>query len=330
MRQVFRAGLAIALAGLAWLGRAHGAEEACTQAATRAAHQGTLTRLAQALPHYESLARLSSAPQPRASGLDRRQFDLSSMRPGYLKTLGLAPAYLDVPATGFVVPEFPANSSEQTRGEIEFLLKLEKERTPETVAESQRLAGVYYRNSVKPEDADYPAMRRNLFHMGRQLGAWFSPDTLPVTADFMARVWSDASYYIWAHKFRSNRARPYQLDGRLQNLEDPNFPAYPSGHAGNSYVAAYVYEQLLPEHRELFLANARDMAYSREILGVHFPSDSEAGRLLARQIVDRLLTEPAFTRDLAAARAEIAAAHQKAGARAPFPLGNPGRAECCF
>lgn len=125
------------------------------------------------------------------------------------------------------------------------------------------------------------------------------------TADFMARVWSDASYYIWALKFRFNRIRPYSLEPRLENLQTPNFPAYPSAHAANSYVAAFVYQELLPEHRELFLQNARDMAYSREILGVHFPSDSESGRAFARQLVDRLLQEPAFRADLEAAGQEI-------------------------
>jgi acid phosphatase (class A) len=319
MRPVFRAGLAIAFAGLGTLGWVQAADEACSPSVAQAGPSKP-ARLARDLGHYESLGRLSATAQPDAAGLDRRQFDLAAMRPGYLKTLTLAPVYLDVPATAFKVPEFPANSSEQTKAEMEYLLKLQKERTPDHVAHSQRLAGVYYRNSVKPEDADYPAMRRNLFHMGHQLGAWFSPDSLPVTADFMARVWSDATYYIWAHKFRSNRVRPYQLDARVQHLEDPNFPAYPSGHSGNSYVAAYVYAQLLPEHRDLFLANAQDMAYSREILGVHYPSDSESGRTLARQIVDKLLTVPAFRRDLAAAREEIAAAHKKSG----------GRAECCF
>jgi acid phosphatase (class A) len=129
----------------------------------------------------------------------------------------------------------------------------------------------------------------------------------------MARLWADASYYLWAAKYRFNRARPWVLEPRLQNLEDANFPAYPSGHSGNSWVAAFVYEQLLPEHRELFHRNAADMAYSREILGVHFASDSAAGRAFARQLVDRLLAEPAFQADLAVAREEVRAAHAEAG-----------------
>lgn len=255
--------------------------------------------------HYRELAKLPGGPKAPSSGLDRKQFDLAAMRPTYLKLVNLAPVYIDVPATDFATADFPANSSAQTRAELDFLLKLQQERTPQQAAESQALAGVFYRLSVTPADPDYPAMRRNLFHMGRQLGAWFAPSTLPVTADFMARVWSDASYYIWAHKFRQNRIRPYSIEPRLQNLETPNFPAYPSAHAGNSYVAAYVYRELLPQHEAVFIANAAAMAFSREILGVHFPSDSESGRLLARQIVDRMLAEPAFRKDLEAARQEI-------------------------
>ncbi len=272
----------------------------------RAAH------LAPTSDHYRPLAIRSPQPRASAAALDRRQFSLSAMSAGYLKVLDLQPVYLNIPPTAIELPEFPANSSEQTRAELDHLLQLQASRTPEEIAQSQELAGVYYRLSIKPGDADWPRMRRNLFHMGRQLGPWFSPDSLPVTADFMAKVWSDASYYLWAAKFRFNRIRPYSLDERLENLETPNFPAYPSGHSGNSYAAAYVYELLLPEHRELFLRNARDMAYSREILGVHFASDSESGRVFARQLVDRLMQEPAFQKDLEAARAEIRKAREAA------------------
>ena len=257
------------------------------------------------LDHYRKLETLSMEPDAEERGLDRKQFSLSAMSPGYLKVLDVQPTYLDVPPTTFHLAEFPANSSAQTRAELDHLLELQSRRTAEEIAQSKQLAGVYYRLSVKAGDEDWPRMRQNLFHMGRQLGPWFSPDSLPVTADFMARVWSDASYYLWAAKFRFNRVRPYTLEPRLQNLETPNFPAYPSGHSSNSYVAAFVYELLMPEHRDLFVRNARDMAYSREILGVHFASDSESGRVFARQFVDRLQQEPAFRKDLEAARQEI-------------------------
>ena len=306
--------LALAAAGalLALPGALAGAStgDSCAQPVSAAAEREP--HLAPAtLDHYRTLAALPGEPRPAPDGLDRRQFSLSAMSPGYLKILDVPPAYLDLPPEAIALPAFPANSSAQTRAELDHLLELQAGRTPEEVAISQQLAGVYYRLSVRPGDADWPRMRQNLFHMGRQLGPWFSPEGLPVTADFMARVWSDASYYLWAAKFRFNRIRPYELEPRLENLETPNFPAYPSGHSGNSWVAAYVYAELLPEHRELFARNAADMAYSREILGVHFASDSESGRLFARQLVDRLLERPDFRRDLEAARSEIRAAHSQ-------------------
>jgi len=263
--------------------------------------------------HYARLGKIDAAGRAGQAGIDRRQFSLSAMSPRYLAILDTPPAYLELPPDAIGLPPFPANSSPQTRAELDDLLALQSSRTPEQVWRSQELAGVYYRLSVKPGDADWSAMRHNLFHMGEGLGPWFSPERLPVTADFMARVWADASYYLWAAKFRFNRVRPYSIEPRLQNLETPNFPAYPSGHSGNSWVAAFVYEQLLPEHAELFRRNAADMAFSREILGVHYASDSESGRIFARQLVDRLLADANFRRDLEAARTEVRAAHAEAG-----------------
>ena len=286
--------------------------EACACPAPPGAGAGAGFLAPAAADHYARLAAIATASRP-GSDLDRRQFSLAKMSPGYLAALEIPPAYLDLPPDFVELPDFPANSSAQTRAELDHLLELQAARTPEQVRRSKELAGVYYRVTVKPSDADWPAMRRNLFHMGEQLGPWFAPDRLPVTADFMAKVWADASYYMWAAKFRFNRIRPYSLEPRLENLETPNFPAYPSGHSSNSWVAAYVYEEMLPEHRELFHRNAADMAYSREILGVHFASDSESGRVFARQLVDRLLAEPDFRHHLEAARAEIRAAHADAG-----------------
>ena len=266
-------------------------------------------RLAVPAAHYARLAVLDARPREGSGGLDRRLFDLGAMSPGYFKILGRAPAYLDVPHTTLPLAEFPANSSAQTRAELDFLLELQaNSRNPENVARSKALAGVFYRVSTQPGDEDYPRMRSNLFFMGSELGDWFGPDTLPKTADFMAHVQADATYYIWAHKYRFDRARPYELEPRIAKLETPNFPAYPSAHSGNSWVAAFVFQELLPEHREVFSRTAAEMAFSREILGVHFPSDSESGRLLARQIVDGLLRVPRFRQDLEEARREILAA----------------------
>ena len=184
------------------------------------------------------------------------------MNPGYFKILGRAPVYLDDSPIEFSLPEFPANSSAQTRAELDYLLELQaKARSPEAVARSQMLAGVFYRVSTQPGDEDYARMRRNLFFTGSELGEWFGPETLPKTADLLARVQSDATYYIWAFKYRFNRARPYEIEPRIERLETPNFPAYPSAHSANSWTAAYVFQELMPEDRDVFARGAAELAY---------------------------------------------------------------------
>ncbi len=253
--------------------------------------------------HYKDLAKLSTKAIPDTT--DRMQFPLEILSPKNALKLKLTPQYLTMPASDFVIPDFPANSSAQTKAEIEHLVTLQNTvRTSEKVQESLVFANVYYNVFVKPTDSTYTKMQQNLFHTGRQLG-WFTLEKLPKTAALMTRVWSDATYYFWALKFKYNRTRPYMLDMRLKNLDDTKFQAYPSGHASASYVAAYIYQELLPEHKDLFIKNAYDMAFSREILGVHFASDSEAGRIFARQFVNELLKSEVFRKDFEVAKKEI-------------------------
>jgi acid phosphatase (class A) len=93
------------------------------------------------------------------------------------------------------------------------------------------------------------------------------------------------------------RVRPYVLEPGLDNLEETNWAAYPSGHAANSYVNAYLYQELAPGFSDIFWKDAYDMAHSREIIGVHYPTDSEASRIFARQLVNRLFENEKFRND---------------------------------
>ncbi len=51
------------------------------------------------------------------------------------------------------------------------------------------------------------------------------------------------------------------------------------------------------------------MAHSREIIGVHYPSDAEASRILARQVVNKLFQNEKFLKDFEKVKAEW---HEKA------------------
>jgi acid phosphatase (class A) len=252
----------------------------------------------------EHIERTSGPSEKRV--VPESKCDPAACQPGELIGNGRkrTPYYLGT-TENFFIPDFPANSSAQTRAELDYLLQLQDQRSEEDVRASLFYAGVYYRTSIQPADTDYKKFQRNLFHVGRSIGTWFNADSLPLTAALAANVWKDAEYLIWKYKNYFIRIRPYKLEPKLKNLEETNWAAYPSGHATNSYVNAYLYAELLPEFNSFFIKDAYDMAHSREIIGVHYPSDSESGRVLAWQIIKRLLANEKFKKGFEAAKEEI-------------------------
>lgn len=261
--------------------------------------------LTPARGHYKQLAAFNPTPKSSGEPIDSRKFPTNQETID--RRLSLTPVYLqNTHVDDFKIPDAPANSSDQTRAEINYLLALQKYRSKEDVRSSLYMADVYYNPRVKPGDSTYARYRNNLFFIGRSIGTWFNPETLPVTADFMANVWRDASFFIWSLKFKYARIRPYVIDASLKNVQETDWAAYPSGHAANSYINAYIYQELAPEFTDVFVKDAYDMAHSREIIGVHYPSDSEASRIFARQFVNMLFQNDKFLRDLEGVKREWA------------------------
>ncbi len=256
--------------------------------------------------HYKNLEAFSPAPKSPHEELEKQKFPFNEASAE--RARNLIPYYLqDVKLEEFKIPEPPANSSEQTRAELNYLLSLQEQRTELQIKSSLYMAGVFYNIRVKPEDSSYNDYRKNLFFIGNSIGTWFNPKDLPLTADLIANVWRDASYFIWGYKYKYLRIRPYVIEPALKNLENTNWAAYPSGHAANSYINAYIYQVLAPEFSDVFLKDAYDMAHSREIIGVHYPSDSEASRILARQFVNKLFQNEKFLNDFEKVKKEWAA-----------------------
>jgi len=109
-------------------------DESCPPARCAGETTSDTPRLEVPSEHYGRLARLDAKPRAGAGALDRRLFDLGAMNPGYFKILGRAPVYLDDSPIEFSLPEFPANSSVQTRAELDYLLELQaRARSPEAV-----------------------------------------------------------------------------------------------------------------------------------------------------------------------------------------------------
>jgi acid phosphatase (class A) len=255
--------------------------------------------------YYKSLQSFSPQAKSPNEEVDAKKFPYDPAAAE--KRLNIKPYYLQqVVLDDFSIPAPPANSSAQTRAELNYLLQLQQHRTKLDEASSMYMAGIFYNLKTKPEDSTYAYYRQNLFHVGRSIGNWFNPSDLPLTADLIAHVWQDASYFIWSFKYKYLRVRPYVLDPDIRNLEDANWAAYPSGHAANSYVNAYIFQELAPEFSDVFIKDAYDMAHSRELIGVHYPSDSEAARLLARQMVNKLFQNDKFLRDFELVKKEWA------------------------
>ena len=168
------------------------------------------------------------------------------------------------------------------------------------------MSGIFYDLNIHPGDSTYEQNRKNLFYIGRSIGTWFNPQTLPLTADLMANVWRDANYFIWALKYKYARIRPYMLEPRLKNLEQAGAPAYPTGTATDSYIQAYIFQEVAPQFTDVFVKDAYDMSQSRETIEVHFPSDVEGSRILARQFVNKLFQNKKFLKDFEKVKEEWA------------------------
>ena len=111
----------------------------------------------------------------------------------------------------------------------------------------------------------------------------------PKTALLFEKTMPDLETLIFLFKEEFNRVRPSFLDPTLSTvIEVPGHPAYPSGHATQSYFIALIMSTLNPEEKDTYIQDAYRIAHNREIAGVHYPSDSEAGRILAQAVYDVL------------------------------------------
>lgn len=274
---------------------------------TTALAQPTARPLTPISGHYKTFAAINRQPNPALASLDTLRFLLQDASKGSFVSTRLRGVYLpaDVPAL-LTVPQPPATSSAQTRAELNFMLDLQAKRTSEQIERYTKLAAIYHNPTTSnPYEEDYDRNQSSLFHVGSPLGKWYTYQNLPVTRQFLSNVIQDATYYFFVLKYRFMRPRPYAVESRLQPIEKPGHPAYPSGHSAASYVNAYVISEIAPELAPDFVKMAAEMAYSREVIGVHYPSDSEVSRVWARAFVNELLMQPRFRADLEKAKAEI-------------------------
>lgn len=196
----------------------------------------------------------------------------------------------DFPPAG-IVPAPPARGSDVEKLELAFLHALIAGTSPERLEQARW------------DDAhEDPSIFNQV--MGVDL------KTLPATWDLLTLVHNDADLAANSAKEHFARTRPWGVDPTMPNCDAGKGKkptrSYPSGHSTLGYSVGLMLATLAPAKAAAILDRARDYALSREICGVHFPSDTEASHVIASIAVERILADPRAADRIMAARAELA------------------------
>lgn len=176
-------------------------------------------------------------------------------------------------ATGLMYSFFemkpPKNSSEQTVNELLFL---------ERVTANATLDEIKFAT-----DAEIDEKKCYVNFCKNELG-------LNVTSKFFDKIFNQTDGILMLLKNHFNRPRPYQLAPhyniqiKFQVPVEAMHPAYPSGHAMDAFTVEKILSSLIPEKSIEINKFCNDMAFSRYIAGVHYPSDNEISKFLCNTL----------------------------------------------
>lgn len=171
-------------------------------------------------------------------------------------------SYLDAPVQ---LP--PANSSQQTRDELETMAN----------------ANLLHKNPAKLEhkyDDEFLWAFEKLVKEANE--DW---DDV-----YFNKLVKEAASITIRLKYKFNRPRPFQL-GKVLGIEVTKYssstaktPAFPSGHTTQAVLVACVIGKKYPELKEKAMKIAEKVSLSRLVGGHHYPSDIEYGKQLGKWI----------------------------------------------
>ncbi len=176
---------------------------------------------------------------------------------------------------------------------------------------------VYYRPSVLAE-----ALAQNRAILQYFSGILdFNLRSRPATVYLCTAALRIGSFQAMHYKFKYDRARPSRLSPRLMPpIDPPGHAAFPSGHATQARLIALCLERVMPANiipvdgggcsaagQDGPLRRMADrLARNREVLGLHYPSDSVAGKTLADQTFPLMIGLPRLANVVAVAQQEWA------------------------
>lgn len=189
-----------------------------------------------------------------------------------------------------LLPPPPANDSAETKAEIGEILTIQVTRTK--AMEDRAIA-----------DAEEDVWRFSDVIDSPK----FTKENLPRFAAFFDRVVATEGAVVDPAKDVWKRPRPHLL---YPDLVKPVVPlsksgAYPSGHTTVGTLMGIVLSNMVPEKKAAIMARAWEYGHNREVGGIHYASDIEAGRIAGTVIAETIMTHPDYKAEYEAARTEL-------------------------
>jgi acid phosphatase (class A) len=182
----------------------------------------------------------------------------------------------------------PALGSPEEKLDLDAVLAAERDRSADDVGAAE-------------EDHE-----RSIFRFAAVLGAGFTAPRLPYATEFFARVYADEKRIVNVTKAHFKRPRPFMVDSGLMPMVYPkSTPSYPSGHTTYAYVIAILLARMVPEKAALIFQRAAFYGNNRVVVGAHFPTDVEAGRISGTVIDSVFFSDGKFMADFNRARTEV-------------------------
>jgi acid phosphatase (class A) len=126
--------------------------------------------------------------------------------------------------------------------------------------------------------------------------------TRPFAFDSEVERYADVAEVVRTASAAQTATRRMDAGG---GMVDMAHSSYPSGHSTFGTVCAILLASMVPEKRAALFERGLDYAHSRMVVGAHFPTDLEAGRLTGTVAAELLLQNPRFEHDFATARAAL-------------------------
>lgn len=103
-------------------------------------------------------------------------------------------------------------------------------------------------------------------------------------------AFADAGIACWDGKYAYWTIRPFQLDPTFRTVfPTPNHPSYPAAHTCFGETSALVLGHLFPGDAAALAALGREAGDSRIWAGIHYQSDVDASREIARRVAGRVI-----------------------------------------